>query len=144
NCKRGVANPATAWHEGDDRWSNRLIAAGFDRPAGTRNNIQNFLRRVLQRYPVGASGADQSLVIARRNFPADENREHAQIYLFGKVDDAIEGLGTEHRKENIVLLVVDRATLADPGDALVELCDLLHIRQPASYTGLQFVQFAGF
>src|SRR5262245_58030061 len=105
NCKRGVADPTAAWHEGDNLRPNRLIAAGLARrPAGTRNNIQNFLWNALHRYPVGASGADQSLVIAGRNFLADENREDAEMYPLCKFDDAIERLGTQDRKDDVVLL----------------------------------------
>src|SRR5262249_57388071 len=49
--KRGVADPAAARHECHDRRSDI-------RPAAARNDVQNFLRSALDRYPVRAAAAD--------------------------------------------------------------------------------------
>src|SRR5262245_51802012 len=129
--KRGVADAATGRHEGCHRRSNLLIAAGCDRGvAGTRNNIKNFRRSALHRDPVGACGADQSLVIAGRNFSADENEENTGMFLLRKVDDAVERVGSQHGKDDVALLVVaGRATLAELAGDFVEPCDLAQIRQ---------------
>src|SRR5262249_57618679 len=86
DCKRGVTDSAAARHECHDSRSNLFIVAGSDfRPTDARNDVQNFLRSALDRYPVRAAAADQSLVVAGRDLAADENEEDTAMFLLRDV-----------------------------------------------------------
>src|SRR5215467_2829999 len=113
---------------------------------GAREDVEDFLRSAVQRYPVGASATDQSFVVAGRNFSADEDEENpAMLLLLGDAHDAVERGDHEHRENDVMLLAIRGRTILTelPGD-LLDPCDLAQARQPAPYSAFQLVQFVGF
>ena len=142
-----VADPAAARHEGDDCGSDALGAGGRNVLAvGAGDDVENLLRSALQGYPVGAPAADQSLVVAGRNFAADEDEEDpAMLLLLGDAHDAVERGDPEHRQDDVMLIAVRGCTLlAEPAGDLLDTSDLAQAREPAPYSAFQLAQLVGF
>ena len=89
--ERSVADAATARHEGHDRGPDPLGVGGAGLAlARAGYDVQDLLRSALQRCPVGVAAADQSLVVAGRNLPADEDQEDATMLLRCDVHKAVK------------------------------------------------------
>src|SRR5215472_12826279 len=100
---------------------------------GAGDDVEDFLRSALQRYPVGTSATDQAFVVAGGNFAADEDEENpAMLLLLGDAHDAVERGDHEHREDDVMLLAIRGCTLLSElaGDLLDPL-DLAQARQPA-------------
>src|SRR5262245_42149627 len=98
----GVADASAARLKSDNCRPSALGASGRNvRPGGARNNVENLLRGALQGHPVGAPAADQSLVVAGRNLPADEDENDAAMFLvLSDVYDAVERGDGENREDD--------------------------------------------